>query len=124
MCHCNADLPQNCYVFIHATPGERVGLVTRGIIGQQPPCPLMQDGSYQPATGNTEGLGAARVERPMDQVVIVVEIDDTFCGSCGVEHPHHCTMRPAGTCITSSRMSVKRLNCTLAASRRFISRPS
>ena len=33
MCHCNADLPQNCYVFIHATPGERVGLVTRGING-------------------------------------------------------------------------------------------
>ena len=33
MCHCNAELPQSCYVFIHATPGERVGLVTRGLNG-------------------------------------------------------------------------------------------
>lgn len=29
----NAELPQSCYVFIHASPGDRVGLVTYGCKG-------------------------------------------------------------------------------------------
>lgn len=29
----NAQLPQSCYVFIHASPGDRVGLVMYGCKG-------------------------------------------------------------------------------------------
>lgn len=29
----NAELPQSCYVFIHASPGDRVGLVMYGCKG-------------------------------------------------------------------------------------------
>ena len=29
----NAELPQSCYVFIHASPGARVGLVKKGAPG-------------------------------------------------------------------------------------------
>ncbi len=29
----NAELPQSCYVFIHASPGDRVGLVVYGCKG-------------------------------------------------------------------------------------------
>lgn len=30
---CNPEIPDACYVFIHATPGDRVGLITRGMNG-------------------------------------------------------------------------------------------
>ena len=30
MCQCKFDLPLSCYVFIHAHPGKRIGLVTQG----------------------------------------------------------------------------------------------
>lgn len=30
MCQCKFDLPLNCYVFIHAQPGNRIALVTQG----------------------------------------------------------------------------------------------
>lgn len=33
MCQCNASLPESCFIFVHATPGDRVGLVTRGKSG-------------------------------------------------------------------------------------------
>ena len=30
MCQCKLDLPKNCYVFVRASPGRRIRLVTQG----------------------------------------------------------------------------------------------